>query len=99
MRHRLLCIASFRGSAATPYLGNLGLSAPTIRFVTYRTVLFDMDVYDYPIGNSYFEGTVMNATQEYEVRLFDGECIAQGCRGRRSDLPINKTATRHVAAT
>jgi hypothetical protein len=40
----------------------------------------------------------MNTTQEHEVRLFDGECIAQGCRGRRSDLPIKTTASRWIAA-
>jgi hypothetical protein len=40
----------------------------------------------------------MRATQEHEIRLFDGECIAQGCRGRRSDLPVNKTASRWIAA-
>jgi hypothetical protein len=39
----------------------------------------------------------MRATQEHEIRLFDGECIAQGCRGRRSDLPVNKTASRWIA--
>jgi hypothetical protein len=39
----------------------------------------------------------MRATQEHEIRLL-GECIAQGCRGRRSDLPVNKKASRWIAA-
>jgi hypothetical protein len=40
----------------------------------------------------------MRATQELEIRLFDGECIAQGCRGRRSDLSLNKKVGRWIAA-
>ena len=39
----------------------------------------------------------MRATQEHEIRLFDGECVAHGCRGRRSDLPINKNTSRWIA--
>jgi hypothetical protein len=40
----------------------------------------------------------MNTTQEQEIRLFDGECISEGCRGRRSDLPVSKAAGRWIAA-
>ena len=39
----------------------------------------------------------MNTTREREVTLFGGECVAQGCRGRRSDLPINKNTSRWIA--
>ena len=39
----------------------------------------------------------MCATREREVTLFGGECVAQGYRGRRSDLPINKNTSRWIA--
>ena len=34
-------------------------------------------------------GLPMRATREREVTLFGGECVAQGCRGRRSEVPRN----------
>ena len=40
----------------------------------------------------------MCTTREHEITLFDGECVAHGCRGRRSDLPMNKKASRWIAA-
>jgi hypothetical protein len=40
----------------------------------------------------------MCTTREHEITLFDGECVANGCRGRRSDLHMNKKASRWIAA-
>jgi hypothetical protein len=42
-------------------------------------------------------GLPMCATREREVTLFGGESVAQGCRGRRSDVPINKNTSRWIA--
>ena len=40
----------------------------------------------------------MCTTREHEITLFGGECVAHGCRGRRSDPPMNKKASRWIAA-
>jgi hypothetical protein len=39
----------------------------------------------------------MNATREREVALFGGDCVVQGCRGRRNGISINKKASRWIA--
>ena len=40
----------------------------------------------------------MCTIREHEITLFGGECVAHGCRGRRSDLPMSKKASRWIAA-
>jgi hypothetical protein len=40
----------------------------------------------------------MCTTREHEITLFGGDCVAHSCRGRRSDLSLNKKAGRWIAA-
>jgi len=39
----------------------------------------------------------MRATQDHEITLFGGECVAPGYRGRRSGSQIGRQSSRRMA--